>query len=90
MPYHTVMMPKRELLHPQHPDGSLDQPASPPAAARRLRLSAVGIAVVFVLMLAIGTLPAAWATPGPDNGTAPTPTPGTYGPIEMSRNPRRA
>jgi len=77
-------------LHPQRPDASPDQPASPSAAARRPRLTPVGIAVIFLLMLAVGALPAAWATPGPDNGTAPTPTPGTYGPIEMSRNPRRA
>jgi len=50
-------------LHPQRPDASPDQPASPSAAARRPRLSAVGIAVVFLLMLAIGTFSAAWATP---------------------------
>jgi len=44
-------------LHCQRPDGSFDQSTNPPTVAHRPRLTPVGLAVVFVLMLAIGALP---------------------------------
>ena len=62
-------------LHAHRSDATPDQPASPIAAVRQPRLKPLGVVVVFLLMLAIGTFPSAWATPGPDNGTVPTPTP---------------
>ena len=62
-------------LHSQRPDATPDQPASPVAAARRPRLTPLGVVIVFLLMLVVGSLPSAWATPGPTNGTILTPTP---------------